>query len=59
MDTAAAQSSGMPPQLELIGRVAAVTGSQATVELNGRAASENPTVGKYMGLMMGKPSSSA
>ncbi len=54
MDTAAAQSTAMPPQLELIGRVTAVTGSQATVELNARVAGEHPTVGKYMGLMMGK-----
>ena len=40
---------------ELIGRVSAVTGSQATVELNARGAGdEQPTVGKFMGLMAGK-----
>jgi DNA helicase HerA-like ATPase len=54
MDTVAAQSTATPLQPELIGRVAHVTGSQATVELNARAAGEHPTVGKYMGLMMGK-----
>jgi DNA helicase HerA-like ATPase len=54
MDTVAVQNSAMPQQPELIGRVVHVTGSQATVELNARAADENPTVGKYMGLVMGK-----
>jgi hypothetical protein len=38
----------------LIGRVTAIAGSQATAELNLRAASgDHPTVGKFMGLMTG------
>jgi hypothetical protein len=37
----------------LIGRVAAVSGAQASVELFGRAAGETATVGKFMGLMAG------
>jgi hypothetical protein len=39
----------------LIGRVAAVSGSQATIELTARQpGGENPTVGKFMGMMNGK-----
>ena len=49
MDLAAAQNSRMPAPPDLIGRVAAVTGAQATVELNERAS--DATVGKFMGLM--------
>ncbi len=63
MDLAATPSTPVPEQPggpatsaqpDLIGRVVAVTGSKATVELNARAAVENPTVGKYMGLLMGR-----
>jgi DNA helicase HerA-like ATPase len=54
MDLSATHSTATPAQPDLIGRVVAVTGSQATVELNARAAAESPTVGKYMGLLMGK-----
>jgi DNA helicase HerA-like ATPase len=47
--------SGTKSGAELIGRVAVVTGSQASVELNARAiVGERPTVGKYMGLVCGK-----
>lgn len=54
MDTAV-HSTVVPAQPELIGRVAAVTGAQATIELTARAAlGENPTVGKFMGLLTGK-----
>ena len=54
MDTAAAHNTATPAQSELIGRVMAITGSQATVELNARAANgDRPTVGKFMGLMSG------
>lgn len=43
------------PTREPLGRVAVVGGSQATVELNPRGlAGEQPTVGKFMGLMTGK-----
>jgi DNA helicase HerA-like ATPase len=43
------------PGLDLIGRVSAVSGSQATVELNARSTGgENPTVGKFMGMVAGK-----
>ncbi len=43
------------PAGEQIGRVAAVGGAQASVELNPRTpASEQPTVGKFMGLISGK-----
>jgi DNA helicase HerA-like ATPase len=39
----------------LIGRVAAVSGSQATVELTARSlGGEHPTVGKFMGMVAGK-----
>jgi len=50
MDLAAAQNARTAAS-EMIGRVAAVTGAQATIELNARAA-EDATVGKFMGLMM-------
>ena len=40
---------------DLIGRVVAITGSQAIVELTARSAGgEQPTVGKFMGMMAGK-----
>ncbi len=57
MDTAIARdprtTSARP---ESIGRVAAVNGSQSTVELAAMrpAGGENPTVGKFMGLLSGK-----
>lgn len=52
MDLAAAQNARIPGQPEMIGRVAAVSGAQATIELNARASlGEVPTVGKFMGLM--------
>ncbi len=55
MDLAAAQSASAPAQNETIGRVAAVTGAQATIELNARQGSgEVPTVGKFMGLVSPK-----
>jgi uncharacterized protein len=60
MDTSTAnnaQSAQTParPGLDLIGRVSAVSGSQATVELNARSTGgENPTVGKFMGMVAGK-----
>ncbi len=39
----------------MVGRVAAVSGSQATVELTARSAGgEHPTVGKFMGMVAGK-----
>ncbi len=54
METATAQSTATSPLPELIGRVVTVTGSQATVEFNARAASgDHPTVGKFMGLVTG------
>src|SRR5664279_73409 len=59
MDTSTAhnaQSAHTParPGLDLIGRVAAVSGSQATVELNARhSGGEHPTVGKFMGMVAG------
>jgi DNA helicase HerA-like ATPase len=41
----------MPAQPTSIGRVVGINGSQASVELNARpSGSENPTVGKFMGL---------
>ena len=53
MDLAAAQNASTPAQTETIGRVAAVTGAQATIELNARAGvGEVPTVGKFMGLIV-------
>ncbi len=40
---------------EMIGRVAAVSGSQATVELTARSTGgDHPTVGKFMGMVAGK-----
>jgi DNA helicase HerA-like ATPase len=55
MDSAAAQNARLPAQSEMIGRVAAVTGAQATVEINARVGlGEIPTVGKFMGLMAPK-----
>jgi DNA helicase HerA-like ATPase len=53
MELVAAQNARMPAQPEMIGRVAAVTGAQATIELNARP-SEMPTVGKFLGLMSPK-----
>ncbi len=53
MDLAAAQSTRAPAPSEAIGRVAAVTGAQASVELNARAA-EQATVGKFVGLLTDK-----
>jgi len=57
MDASAATRSHTPARSgpELIGRVAAVTGSQATVELGTRSVGgEHPTVGKFMGMVTGK-----
>ncbi len=40
---------------ELVGRVASVSGSQATIELTGRSSGgEHPTVGKFVGMLTGK-----
>jgi hypothetical protein len=45
----------MPATKHAIGRVIAVDGAQASVDLTGRAlGGENPTVGKFMGLTTGK-----
>src|SRR6476469_3873953 len=44
--------SGTAP--ELIGRVAAVCGEQASVELQARTTGETATVGKFMGLIAGR-----
>jgi DNA helicase HerA-like ATPase len=52
MDLAAAQNARAPAPPEIIGRVTAVTGAQATVELDARAG--EATVGKFMGLMTPK-----
>ena len=57
MDASIAQGARAParPGAELIGRVSAVSGSQATIELTARATGgEKPTVGKFMGMMAGK-----
>ena len=55
MNSTQESQSGTKSGAELIGRVAVVTGSQASVELNARAiVGERPTVGKYMGLVCGK-----
>lgn len=57
MDTSTAQVARAPARsgAELIGRVAAISGSQATIELVARiAGGESPTVGKFMGMMTGK-----
>ena len=53
MDLAAAQNARPPAPSETIGRVATVTGAQASVELTARAA-EEATVGKFVGLMTDK-----
>ena len=56
MDTSAAPNSlATTTKLEPVGRIAAVTGSQSTVELTARGADgETPTVGKFMGITTGK-----
>ena len=57
MDTSTAHNSYTPARAgtDLVGRVVAVSGSQATVELNARSVSgEHPTVGKFMGMVAGK-----
>lgn len=55
MDTALNRDIRTPAAPLSIGRVAAVSGSQATIELTGRAiGGENPTVGKFMGLTTGR-----
>ena len=51
MDPTAAQTVRAPAAPDLIGRVAAVTGAQATIELDARAVAD-ATVGKFVGLMM-------
>jgi hypothetical protein len=57
MDTSTAHHNAHTPAragTDLIGRVVAVSGSQATVELNARnAGGEHPTVGKFMGMVAG------
>jgi DNA helicase HerA-like ATPase len=51
MDTAVDHSTATPQPPEMIGRVAAVSGAQATIELNARAViGDRPSVGKFMGL---------
>ncbi len=57
MDTAISRDlRATPARPESIGRVAGVNGSQSTVELAATRApgGENPTVGKFMGLLSGK-----
>ena len=57
MDASTAQGAPAPARsdAELIGRVAAISGAQATIELIARTAGgENPTVGKFMGMMTSK-----
>jgi len=58
MDSSLARSAHTPAQPAgpaLIGRVVAITGEQATVELTARAVDgETPTVGKFMGLVTAK-----
>jgi hypothetical protein len=56
MDTSIVQGAlTTPAKLEPIDRIATVTGSQSTVELNARTiAGEAPTVGKFMGVMTSK-----
>ena len=59
MDTTTAhahhQTSPARSGPELIGRVVGVSGSQVTVELTARSnGSEQPTVGKFMGMVTGK-----
>jgi DNA helicase HerA-like ATPase len=56
MDASIANDSRTPARSgqDLIGRVTAVSGAQATVELSARGVSgENPTVGKFMGMLVG------
>jgi len=53
MDLTAAQSARGPAPSERIGRVATVTGAQASVELTAHAA-EEATVGKFVGLLTDK-----
>ncbi|HZQ12995.1 MAG TPA: DUF87 domain-containing protein [Pseudolabrys sp.] len=53
METAAAQTTHASARADALGRVAAVTGAQASIELNPRAA-EEATVGKFVGLLMDK-----
>jgi DNA helicase HerA-like ATPase len=53
MDLAAAQNVRAPAPADTIGRVATVTGAQASVELTARAA-EQATVGKFVGLLTDK-----
>ena len=51
MDLATAQNARTAAQPEMIGRVTAVTGAQATIELSARTScAEVPTVGKFIGL---------
>jgi DNA helicase HerA-like ATPase len=53
--TAAPDPSAARPRPEPIGRVVAISGSQATVELAARALGDDqPTVGKFMGLKTNK-----
>ena len=58
MDTSTAQQAHPAPGRagpDLIGRVVAVSGSQATIELTTRVSDgEHPTVGKFMGMVTGK-----
>ncbi len=57
MDTSNAHHAQTPIRTgpDLIGRVAGVSGSQATVELTARSnGGEHPTVGKFMGMVTGK-----
>jgi DNA helicase HerA-like ATPase len=53
MNVTAAQSAQFTASPESIGRVTGVSGAQATLELDGRTV-EQATVGKFMGLMMGR-----
>ena len=55
MDNFGTQNIAMPNSKQSIGRVTAVDGSQASVDLTGRTlGGENPTVGKFMSLMTAK-----
>ena len=55
MDNFETQNIAMPSAKQAFGRVTAVDGSQASVDLTGRAlGGENPTVGKFMGLTTAK-----
>src|SRR5258708_14245580 len=55
METSLARDTSTPANARGIGRVVAINGSQATAELSPRAPDgENPTVGKFMGLLTGK-----